>query len=172
MKLNKMAFTLIELLVAVLIIGILAAIALPQYQKIIIKARMAEIMTVGKAVKEAEERFFLANSSYASSFEDLDINIAGTVSGKILKSKNYQATLDLGNGRVYFNPSNRSLYDSISFCFDMIKDMIKNIDICKPNLSKIICAADKTKQKQTDFCSSFNPAAARVEYGMWYLYSI
>ena len=71
MKTTK-AFTLIELLVVVLIIGILAAVALPQYQKAVWKSRTAEMASVLSSLANAEQSYFLANNTYAD-FDDLDI---------------------------------------------------------------------------------------------------
>ena len=69
----KKAFTLIELLVVVLIIGILAAIALPQYQKAVEKSRGAEAIVILKALTDAQERYYLANNAYTAELSDLDI---------------------------------------------------------------------------------------------------
>ncbi len=69
---NK-AFTLIELLVVVLIIGILSAIALPQYTKAVKRARCVEAIINLKAITDAQERYALANGFYTNNLEDLDI---------------------------------------------------------------------------------------------------
>jgi prepilin-type N-terminal cleavage/methylation domain-containing protein len=74
MKLNKMAFTLIELLVAVLIIGILAAIALPQYQKAVWKSRAAQLQQSVRDLSNAQEMYFLVHGRYPTNFDELDIS--------------------------------------------------------------------------------------------------
>ena len=71
----KKAFTLIELLVVVLIIGILAAIALPQYQKAILKTRYATLKNLVHSIAQAQQVYFLANGHYAHNFADLDIQM-------------------------------------------------------------------------------------------------
>lgn len=68
-------FTLIELLVAVLIISILTAVALPQYQKAVAKARIARVLPILKEIQEAEERFYMANGFYTTDKTLLDIEV-------------------------------------------------------------------------------------------------
>ena len=74
---NSNAFTLIELLVVVLIIGILSAIALPQYQKVVEKARAMQAVVIVKAIGDAQEAYYLANGEYTENLDDLDIDVPG-----------------------------------------------------------------------------------------------
>ena len=77
MQNKSCAFTLIELLVVVLIIGILAAVAVPQYQNAVEKARAAEAMIILRTIADANRRYYLANGEYATFVSDLDIEIPG-----------------------------------------------------------------------------------------------
>jgi prepilin-type N-terminal cleavage/methylation domain-containing protein len=77
MKFKKAGFTLIELLVVVLIIGILAAIALPQYQKAVEKSKITQAIILLKSLRDAQERYFYAIGKFTVNLLDLDIETPG-----------------------------------------------------------------------------------------------
>ncbi len=74
-------FTLIELLVVVLIIGILAAVALPQYEQAVNKSRVSRWLELGRSFSNAMDLYYLANGEYPTSFDQLDFSPSGATDG-------------------------------------------------------------------------------------------
>ncbi len=85
----KSGFTLLELLVAVLIIGILAAIALPQYRKSVAKAELAQIVMATKSIKSASERYYLVNGEYPNNINNLDVTVGSNINCGVFSSSVY-----------------------------------------------------------------------------------
>ena len=68
-------FTLIELLVVIIIIGILAAIALPSFLNQANKAKESEAKTYVGSTVRAQQAYFLENSQFASNFAKVELGI-------------------------------------------------------------------------------------------------
>ena len=68
-------FTLIELLVVVLIIGILASVAIPQYEVAVKKSRLSAALPLVKTLADAEEVYFIAHGVYTAKISNLDVDM-------------------------------------------------------------------------------------------------
>ena len=102
---NKKAFTLIELLVVVLIIGILAAIAVPQYQKAVEKSKSAQAVTMLKSVYQAAQEYYLANGTWPTSFADLSVTPPWTGTTTWYEAPDNKDALSDGNWSIQINRS-------------------------------------------------------------------
>ena len=98
-KKNKLGFTLIEMLVVVLIIGILAGVALQQYQKAVEKAKLTEALENIAVIEGAAQRYILAHPStgfvYLNDFLDVDLSGGEWVDAGIYATKNFTYNGDI-----------------------------------------------------------------------------
>ena len=143
---DKRGFTLIELLVVVLIIGILVAVALPQYQVAVAKSKAATLLPVLKIISDAQQIYRDANGTYASRFDLLDVDLpaGGTLneSGSIMSYPNGKK-FDIWTGETNF--SIRGFIDNEqTFLLEYYMD------------GRHYCYAQKTNELANKICKSFS----------------
>ena len=137
-------FTLIELLVVVLIIGILASVALPQYQRAVVKSHVAGVMPYLKAVKDAEEIYYLSNNTYTKDLTELDLEVTcpDQWECKLMES-------DIAKIEAYYKRADGHL--QIISSFDHRADHTDRAGV-------LYCFASSGYPKWDNFCKAMGPA--------------
>jgi len=75
MRTKKQGFTLVELAVVVVIIGVLAAFAVPRFLASVERSKAAEAFNYLSSVQAAQERYHARQGTYADTLEKLDIKM-------------------------------------------------------------------------------------------------
>ena len=108
----KKGFTLIELLVVVLIIGILSAVAMPQYQKSVEKSRLSEVMMNLRTIREAYEFYQLENPGGTGTFKEfatVELSGGNWEEETTYSTKNFRYDFFVDGVEVYRNNDDYSL---------------------------------------------------------------
>lgn len=143
----KHGFTLIEMLVVVLIVGILAAVALPQYETAVEKSRATQAFILGKHLAEAEELYFLSTGRYTDDWEEL-----GEAQPQI---KGWTFDIDFTVENIRAKRDNTTLH---------YRFFLREPHVASPYAGKYLCVAQESDEKAMSVCRSLGTSKTPVDY--------
>ena len=178
----KKGFTLVELLVVVLIIGIIAAMAMPHYEKAVWQSRNAQLKSAVRTIAEAQKIHYMKTGRLAASFNALSVNIplkvkqtnAGTNSNDclitvrkgegVLEGKNFIVVLGSASATQGTSIAvwTEGKYKCNGFRFSVLEDDFKCVE----------GRVGANTIKQGEFCEALESATFAKHYGSWDQYSL
>lgn len=136
---NRAGFTLLELLVVVVIIGILAAIALPQYKKVVDRAKLTKVRPLIDAILKSQEIYFISHGKYALDLSDLDI--------------------DVTNNCIWGGSKNHQIW-----CPGMVLNNAHSNGNAAGTLQLLFCPSEKNPEQWTTYMTCHNAQELNVLY--------
>lgn len=152
----SVGFTLIELLVVVLIIGILSAVALPQYRKAVLRAKMTEAIVNTKAIYDAQQLYKMETGEYTDNFEDLGLGY------KVNENNPTYASLSKGVCSLVNAKTGNVIYCNLTGVLSFQRVLINNQIVCcsYPDTDYIadsICKAETGDTEWHNGCGESEP---------------
>ena len=133
-------FTLIELLVVVLIIGILAGVALPQYKNAVLKARTTEAIIQLRHIRDAQREYALANGAPATSWDDLGLENFSGNGESIYRDFGYRLS-PYGGGQMQARYVKNPTFWIQMYVYD----------------DRVVCTANKGSEAANNWCKKYSP---------------
>ncbi len=121
-RVKKQGFTLIELLVVVLIIGILAAIALPKYEVAVGRARVARALPLLHSIAQGQKYYYMATGEYTSDLASMGVDIP-------YEKRDGDVYTGTPIGRIHVDPGMIGVYWNGP---DLVIDVYEDHSICYP----------------------------------------
>lgn len=101
-KNDRQGFTLLELLIVVVIIGILAAIALPQYQMAVGKAQLSTLKNLTRSLAESHQRYYLTYDQSTTNLNKLDIEKQNDISCSLVANSKMKCCKEIFNTDICY----------------------------------------------------------------------
>lgn len=117
---QRSGFTMLELLMVVIIVGVLAALAIPQYANFVERARVSEGANMIGAIKSAQSLYRLENATYAAAIGNLTITFpaGGTTYWGYAITASSATTYTITATRTAVPAGNAYIGDTITYAWD------------------------------------------------------
>ena len=144
----KRGFTLIELLVVVLIIGILSAVALPQYNKAVLRSKYVQLQVIARSFADAANVYYMANGKAPDYWSELDLSVpAGCATTDEMTVKGGLSCLRSGGSiKFYCDLQTGDKEDIACFLYDGSSYPLGYSHFFGPNHSSPLCLATEENQ--------------------------